>query len=82
MTAGLELPIYLGMYFLRDSAREWDFNNANQIICDLLKEYGYIVDDNTSNLIPVYLGHHKNAENPGIVMIALRDWETDRKSVV
>jgi hypothetical protein len=56
-------PIYLGMYFIRDSNRAWDFPNIQQIIFDLIKiekdgQPNWIPDDDTKNIIGVYLGEH------------------------
>lgn len=73
--AGKPYPIYLGMYLVRKTARQWDFNNITQIIQDLLKDYGYLADDNVDYLIPVYLGHHKNDEKPGIILIPLDNYQ-------
>lgn len=66
-------PMYMGMYFIRAIDNGWDFNNASQIIQDLLQRYGYIDDDSVRNLIPVYLGHHKNKDNPGVILMMFRD---------
>src|SRR3990170_966900 len=49
--------IYLGFYFVRDSKRKFDFNNASQIICDLMVDYKWVEDDNASILTPVFLGY-------------------------
>lgn len=49
----VEYPCVLGMYFVRDSRRKFDVINAMQIICDLLVAHGFIIDDDTSHLLPV-----------------------------
>lgn len=72
-TQDMPKPWYMGMYFIRERDNAWDFNNASQIICDLMKEHNWVEDDSVRDLIPVYLGHHKNAERPGLILMALRD---------
>lgn len=46
-------PHKIGLFFIRDSKRKFDFINAAQIICDLLTAHGVIQDDNMDNLIPM-----------------------------
>lgn len=48
-----DYPIILGMHFVRDSKRRFDFNNASQIICDLLVAHRFIDDDDCQHLYPV-----------------------------
>jgi hypothetical protein len=69
----LPIPIYVGMYFIRDSMRIFDFNNASQIITDLFKDYGYIFDDNSNVCLPVYLGHHKDPLKTGVIIAILNE---------
>ena len=76
IAASETMPFYLGMYFVRERDNVWDFNNATQIITDLFKRYGYIEDDDVRNLIPVYLGHHKNAINPGVILVPMFNFAT------
>lgn len=49
-------PYVIGYYFYRDSRRHWDFNNITQTINDIFQQHGYIEDDDTKHLIPIYLG--------------------------
>lgn len=46
-------PHEIGLFFIRDSKRKFDFINAAQIICDLLTAHGVINDDNMDELIPM-----------------------------
>lgn len=48
-------PIVMYFYFIRDSKRRCDFNNLNQIICDLLQAHRIIEDDSMDYLIPMPL---------------------------
>ena len=66
------LPCYIGMYFIRDSNRRFDFNNATGIITDLIVDHGWLKDDDVLNCIPVYLGHHKS-DNPGVIIKPLSE---------
>lgn len=47
-----EPPHKIGLFFIRNSKRRFDFINAAQIICDLLTAHGVIEDDNMDYLIP------------------------------
>jgi len=47
-----DYPIKLGFYFIRDSKRKFDFNNANQLINDLLTAHDLIEDDNVDFILP------------------------------
>lgn len=47
-----EYPLVIGLHFVRDSKREFDFNNSSQIIFDLLTAFDLIVDDSMKYVIP------------------------------
>lgn len=64
-------PFLLGFHFVRDSKRDFDFNNATQIIQDLLVAHDFIEDDCCRVMIPVpYMRNGSfytiNKENPGV----------------
>lgn len=66
-------PIELGFYFIRDSKRDWDFNNCNQIILDLMTAHDFIVDDNVKYILPFPLKiddkyYEINRDNPGVII--------------
>lgn len=50
-----ETPYLLGFHFVRNSKRDFDFNNATQIILDLLTAHDMIEDDCMRVIIPVPL---------------------------
>ena len=56
LTKDKELPLRIGFYFYRDSKRKFDFVNIVQEPLDLFQQYGYIEDDDTKHVIPIYLG--------------------------
>jgi len=48
-------PIVIGMHFVRDSNRAFDFNNANSLIMDLFTAFDIIEDDNMNICYPQVL---------------------------
>lgn len=67
------VPILIGFHFVRDSKRAYDFNNATQIIQDLLVAHDFIEDDDIHNMYPIplmYEGrfHTIDKENPGVYL--------------
>lgn len=48
-------PYLVGFHFVRDSKRDFDFNNATQIINDLLVAHDMLEDDCMRVMIPVPL---------------------------
>lgn len=53
--AGASYPIVIGMHFVRDSNRAFDFNNANSVIMDLFTAFDIIEDDNMRICYPQVL---------------------------
>lgn len=66
-------PLKIGLYFVRDSRRKFDYNNSSQIICDLMQLYGWVDNDDSSSLIPVFLGYHVNKNAPGIYICIIKN---------
>lgn len=66
-------PINLGLYFVRDSTRRFDYNNISQIIQDMMVDYQWIVDDNCKYINPVFLGYHKDISCPGAYIIVINE---------
>jgi len=68
-----EPPYAMGMHFIRDTHRKFDFINAVQIICDLLVAHGVIEDDNMDFLLPFPLKmdgqwYTVNKEKAGVII--------------
>lgn len=61
-----EKPYKIELYFIRDSKRRFDYINAAQIVFDLMQEYGYIDDDDSTNIIPVFSGFEVNKARSGV----------------
>ena len=61
-----EKPYKVELFFIRDSKRRFDYINAAQIIFDLMQEYGYIEDDDSQNIIPVFKGFEVDKARAGV----------------
>ena len=61
-----EKPYKVKLFFIRDSKRRFDYINAAQIIFDLMQHYGYIEDDDSQNIIPVFKGFEVDKMNAGV----------------
>jgi len=66
MLKGKNKPYKIELYFIRDSKRKFDYINAAQIIFDLMQEYGYIEDDDSTNIIPVFKGFEVDKARTGV----------------
>lgn len=53
--AGLEKPYVIGLHFVRKSKHQWDFVNPVQTVQDEAVAYGFFIDDNCDEMIPVPL---------------------------
>ena len=66
MLKGKEKPYKIELYFIRDRRRKFDYINAAQIIYDLMQEYGYIEDDDSTNVIPIFKGFEVDKVRAGV----------------
>lgn len=66
MLKGKEKPYKIELYFIRDSRRKFDYINAAQIVFDLMQHYGYIEDDDSTNVIPVFKGFEVDKARAGV----------------
>ena len=66
MLVGKEKPYRIELYFIRDSRRKFDYINAAQIIFDLMQEYKYIEDDDSTNVIPIFKGFKVDKAKAGV----------------
>ena len=66
MLKGKEKPYKVELFFIRDSKRRFDYINATQIIFDLMQEYGYIEDDDSTNIIPIFKGYKVDKIGAGV----------------
>ena len=63
---GKEKPYKIELYFIRDSKRRFDYINAAQIVFDLMQEYEYIEDDDSTNVTPVFKGFEVDKARAGV----------------
>lgn len=73
---GKELPVILGMHFVRGSKHNWDFINPAQTIQDEMTKAGWIEDDNANIILTVPLNVNGkywsyNKTNPGVYIAVL-----------
>ena len=66
MLENKEKPYKIELFFIRDSRRRFDYINAAQIIFDLMQEYGYIEDDDSTNVIPIFKGFEVDKVRAGV----------------
>ena len=66
MLKGKNKPYKIELYFIRDSKRKVDYINAAQIIFDLMQEYEYIEDDDSTNIIPIFKGFEVDKARAGV----------------
>lgn len=69
----LEKPYKIGMYFIRDSKRKFDYINVAQLPQDLMVKYNWLNDDNCDEIVPVFLGYEVNKENTGVYISLIID---------
>ena len=66
MLVGKEKPYKVELFFIRDSRRKFDYINAAQIVFDLMQHYGYIEDDDSTNVIPIFKGFEVDKVRAGV----------------
>ena len=66
MLEGKEKPYKIELFFIRDSRRRFDYINAAQIVFDLMQHYGYIEDDDSTNVIPIFKGYKVDKIGAGV----------------
>lgn len=66
MLVGKEKPYKVELFFIRDSKRRFDYINAAQIIFDLMQVYGYIDDDDSTNVILIFKGFEVDKARAGV----------------
>lgn len=64
-------PYEIGFHFVRGTRHKFDFNNATQIIADLMTAHNFIEDDDMDNFIPIPFKINNqfytyNKEHPGV----------------
>jgi len=71
MIEGKDKPYRIGLFFIRDSRRRFDYINIAQIIFDLMVYYSYLCDDSAEYVIPVFTGYAVDKLNSGVYIMVL-----------
>lgn len=76
LAADKSKPLFIGLHFVRDSRRRWDFHNICQSTLDLMTQYGWIDDDDSKNIFPIPFPINDeweglDKENPGVYITIL-----------
>lgn len=71
MLIGKTYPVKLGIYIYRKTRVKFDYINIVQGLFDMLVKEGYIPDDDSNTIIPVFLGHEVDKENPRVILSIL-----------
>ena len=73
-------PHEVGFHFIRGSKHRFDFNNASQILADLMTAHDFIEDDDMDNFLPYPMkidgkAYSYDKENPGVLIKILNNNE-------
>lgn len=69
----LPFPLYVGMYFIRSTERDFDIDNAFSTVMDLIKNNGWISEDIAKIIYPVALGDHVDKHAQGLIITILNE---------
>lgn len=61
-------PLKIGLYFIRDSRRKFDYVNIAQYPLDMMVKNGWIDDDNAEEVIPIFLGYKVDKLKSGMII--------------
>lgn len=71
MLEGKEKPYTIKFTFVRDSRRLFDLINPLQTVQDLMVKYGYIDDDNYTEITPCFGESYVDKEGAGVYIEVL-----------
>lgn len=71
MSAKNKLPLMIGFFFIRDSKRNFDFNNATQILFDMMVAQNCLIDDSMDYAVPIPLGYLTGKTMPGVFLTVI-----------
>lgn len=72
MLVGLDKPYKIAFFFVRNSARAFDYVNVAQLPLDLMQEYGWIENDNMLNVLPIFAGYNVDKTKPGVYISVVK----------
>lgn len=76
---GHELPLIIGMHFVRKDKSKFDFNNMSQGIMDEIQKAQWIPGDDIANIFAVPVANEKgeifsiDPKAPGVYLIAIKE---------
>lgn len=71
--SGLARPLHIRFHFVRKTAQRYDWINPTQTIQDIMVKFGYIEDDDTTNLKPFFGHTWVDKDNPGVYIEVLNN---------
>jgi hypothetical protein len=66
MLEGKEKPYRVHMQFVRGTRHKFDYSNPCETVQDEMVKYGWLDDDNCTEMMPVFDLYSYNKENPGV----------------
>ena len=70
-TMGVDKPFNVCFYFVRDTRRKFDYTNALDTCQDLMVEYEWFEDDNSTIMRPIPCGYHVDKNKAGVYIALL-----------
>ena len=76
MVSDKSKPYLIGFHFVRKTRAKYDFVNPVQTIQDEMKNHGWIIDDNITEMVPIPVAMNGSywsvdPENPGVFITVL-----------
>ena len=73
---GKSKPLELGIYFVRDTRRKFDFVNIVQTVQDIIVRAEWLEDDNMDEMVPLPVEiegkvYHVDKDHAGVYIIVL-----------
>jgi hypothetical protein len=72
-----EKPYKIGFKFIRDSRRKSDYSNIVQLPLDLMQEYGWIENDDMTNIQPFFLPFEIDKSKAGVEIYVVKSYILD-----
>lgn len=61
-------PYKIAFYFIRSTKRKFDYVNVAQYPLDLMVKNGWLDDDNSDEIVPIFLGYKIDKHRPGLMI--------------
>jgi Holliday junction resolvase RusA-like endonuclease len=73
----LEMPYIISFKFYRKSRRKFDYVNPLQTVQDLMVKHGWLEDDNSDHILPMFEKYEYNSISPGVLITI--DYDNNKK---